>query len=74
MRGVVWNCTQQDLRTFFQPLEVAQVHFDVAPSGRLTGEAYVKFGSGSDADEAVKFDRKVRRGRRARLGAPATRP
>jgi len=59
VRGVPWNCTQEDLKKFFGNLEIEEAHFDVAPSGRLTGDAYVKFASSSSADEAVKHDRQV---------------
>ena len=60
VRGVPWNCTQEDLKKFFDNLEIEEAHFDVTPSGRLTGDAYVKFTSSSSADEAVKHDRQVR--------------
>lgn len=56
MRGLPFSATKQDVINFFQGLPVADdmIQFVVRGDGRVTGEAFVSFGSTSDSESAMQ--------------------
>nr|XP_057945031.1 heterogeneous nuclear ribonucleoprotein H3 [Doryrhamphus excisus] len=57
MRGLPFRANEGDVAKFFSPLNPMRVHIDVAPNGKLTGEADVEFRSHEDAVAAMSKDK-----------------
>uniref|UniRef100_A0AC34QP99 RRM domain-containing protein n=1 Tax=Panagrolaimus sp. JU765 TaxID=591449 RepID=A0AC34QP99_9BILA len=58
VRGLPYSCKQNELVNFFKGLNVEEVVFGKEPGegGRPTGEAYVKFASNEEAEQAMQFN------------------
>ncbi|XP_061882064.1 heterogeneous nuclear ribonucleoprotein H3 isoform X1 [Entelurus aequoreus] len=57
MRGLPFRANEGDVAKFFSPLNPLRVHIDVAPNGKLTGEADVEFRSHENAVSAMSKDK-----------------
>jgi len=47
MRGLPWECSEQDIRAFFTGLSIIQLKIVMLPNGRSSGEGVVEFQSES---------------------------
>ncbi|KAI6209921.1 Heterogeneous nuclear ribonucleoprotein H3 [Aphelenchoides besseyi] len=57
VRGLPFSCRKDDLIGFFKGLDVGEVVFGKESEwGRPTGEAYVRFNSKADADQALQLN------------------
>ncbi|CAH0765227.1 unnamed protein product [Bemisia tabaci] len=56
LRGLPFNCTDKQIRQFFEGLEIVQngITFATDYSGRSTGEAYVQFVDKENAEKALQ--------------------
>ncbi|KAG7321398.1 hypothetical protein KOW79_015813 [Hemibagrus wyckioides] len=57
MRGLPYRATENDIYSFFSPLNPVRVHIEVGPDGRVTGEADVEFATHEDAVAAMSKDK-----------------
>nr|XP_033797495.1 heterogeneous nuclear ribonucleoprotein H3 isoform X5 [Geotrypetes seraphini] len=57
MRGLPFRATENDIATFFSPLNPIRVHIDLGTDGRTTGEADVEFATHEDAVAAMAKDK-----------------
>ncbi|CAI5443867.1 unnamed protein product [Caenorhabditis angaria] len=54
MRGLPYDCTEQQIKTFFEPLKVLdKILFISRSDGRPTGDAFVQFETEEDAQNAL---------------------
>lgn len=54
IRGLPFSARENDVRQFFQPLDVRELLFARDGSGRPSGEAFITFDSVDDVEEAIK--------------------
>ena len=54
MLGLPFRAKEDDIKTFFHPLQVAAIRFTQDPLGRPSGRAYVDFHSEEDVAKALK--------------------
>ena len=54
MRGLPFHATEEDIRTFFYPLQLSSVRMPLDNRGRPSGSAFVDFNSFSDMKEALR--------------------
>lgn len=60
IRGLPWQTSGDDVKAFFNGLDVDQIQFNVNPNGRMNGEAYVIFTTKEQAAAAMtRYNRKV---------------
>ncbi|VDN06641.1 unnamed protein product [Thelazia callipaeda] len=57
LRGIPFSATDNDVKEFFDGLEVADVVIDKEPGGRPSGEAFVRFASKQHAEMALERNR-----------------
>ncbi|XP_063059831.1 heterogeneous nuclear ribonucleoprotein H1, like isoform X3 [Engraulis encrasicolus] len=57
MRGLPYRASENDIYSFFSPLNPVRVHIEVGPDGRVTGEADVEFATHEDAVAAMSKDK-----------------
>ncbi|KAK1788193.1 hypothetical protein P4O66_016656 [Electrophorus voltai] len=57
MRGLPYRASENDIYSFFSPLNPVRVHVEVGPDGRVTGEADVEFATHEDAVAAMSKDK-----------------
>eukprot|EP00163_Fabomonas_tropica_P011333 TRINITY_DN21_c2_g1_i1.p1 TRINITY_DN21_c2_g1~~TRINITY_DN21_c2_g1_i1.p1 ORF type:complete len:518 (-),score=131.16 TRINITY_DN21_c2_g1_i1:1419-2972(-) len=59
MRGLPYSAVENDVYNFFQGLNVQHVQLCYDQQNRLTGEAYVQFGSVNDRNQGMNLDKKT---------------
>ncbi|XP_069466701.1 heterogeneous nuclear ribonucleoprotein H3 isoform X1 [Ambystoma mexicanum] len=57
MRGLPFRATENDIASFFSPLNPIRIHIDVGADGRASGEADVEFATHEDAVAAMSKDK-----------------
>ena len=57
LRGLPFNCTEEQIREFLSGLEVLEITFNPSSSGRPSGECYCEFKNADDVKEAKARDR-----------------
>ena len=57
LKGMEWQKTEQDVREFLADADVEQIIMTKTPTGRATGEAYVKLKTEADTEIAKKKNR-----------------
>lgn len=61
--GASPDTTEEEIEEFLFGIKVSKLSKEVAPSGRATGNFYVKCVGEEDALEALRYDRRVMRNR-----------
>ncbi|XP_065830470.1 probable RNA-binding protein 19 [Oscarella lobularis] len=54
MRGIPFKATEDDVRRFFEPLDIREIRMVQTSKGRPSGRAFVDFFSSNDQTEALK--------------------
>ncbi|XP_078499332.1 heterogeneous nuclear ribonucleoprotein H3 isoform X1 [Lissotriton helveticus] len=57
MRGLPFRATENDIASFFSPLNPIRIHIDIGADGRASGEADVEFATHEDAVAAMSKDK-----------------
>jgi len=56
LRGLPWGCTLDDLKEFFEGIELLEAHIIMFPDGRASGEGVVEVGGPEDLEKAMGKD------------------
>lgn len=59
MRGLPFRASEDDIRSFFQPLIISACQFEFGYDSRPTGRATIAFPTHADAEKAMEMDKKT---------------